>query len=130
MRDGIEFAVYGKVVGSARPRVTRNGTYIPKATREYRRAILRAFEECGGRKFDGEVYVGISVSRALPKSRPKRLLSEPDVFKPDVDNIAKNVLDALTGHAWDDDTQVVDLRVKKFPRTRTDEHINVTIRPV
>jgi hypothetical protein len=31
----------------------------------------------------------------------------------DVDNLAKSVLDALNGIAWDDDSQVVDLRVIK-----------------
>ena len=31
----------------------------------------------------------------------------------DVDNLAKGALDALTGIAWDDDSQVVDLRVAK-----------------
>lgn len=31
----------------------------------------------------------------------------------DIDNYAKTVLDALNMHAWDDDAQIVDLRVVK-----------------
>lgn len=33
--------------------------------------------------------------------------------KPDVDNIAKIILDGLNDVAWDDDTQVVELSVSK-----------------
>ena len=123
----VEFDVPGKVVGSARPRVTKRGTYIPKATRDYRKSVLAAFLGAGGRRLEGPLSVRITVRRALPKSRPKKVESEPDTFKPDVDNIAKNVLDALNGHAWDDDSQVVELSVRKMPRTRRDEGITVEI---
>lgn len=123
----VSFSVYGKVVGSARPRVTRHGTYIPKPTREYRESILAAWSEAGGRRFECPVGVEVDVYRALPKSRPKKTESEPDTFKPDVDNIAKNVLDALNGHAWADDAQVTRLCVSKHPRKRREEHIVVTI---
>ncbi|MDF2537449.1 MAG: Holliday junction resolvase [Herbinix sp.] len=34
--------------------------------------------------------------------------------KPDIDNIAKVILDALNGIAYKDDTQVVTLEVRKF----------------
>lgn len=43
---------------------------------------------------------------------------EPDVVRPDADNVAKLVLDALNGAAWEDDTQVVSLSVVKRDRTR------------
>lgn len=128
------FSVYGKVTGSARPRVTRYGTYIPKAAREYRSLIRRAFtDQCGGRFAPiqtGPVEVRITVYRALPKSTPKRVDSEADTKKPDVDNIAKNVLDALNGLAWSDDSQITSLSVKKMPRTRCDERIIVEIAPL
>ena len=44
--------------------------------------------------------------------------SEPDTFKPDADNEAKLVMDALNGLVWADDAQVVDLHVVKHPRVR------------
>lgn len=123
----MRFTVYGKVRGSARPRVTKFGTYIPKETRAYRASILSAFIDAGGRALDGPLAVRVDVYRALPKSRPKRLESEPDTFKPDVDNIGKNVLDALNAHAWADDSQVVELTVVKHPRIREPERIVVEI---
>ena len=33
---------------------------------------------------------------------------------PDTDNLAKSILDALNGLAYDDDKQIVELEVKKF----------------
>ena len=44
--------------------------------------------------------------------------AHPDTQKPDADNDAKLVLDALNGVAWDDDQQVTDLHVIKRDRTR------------
>lgn len=130
MAESFVFEVRGEVVGSARPRVTRHGTYIPAKTRRYRETIKGNFIEQGGRVMRGPLSVRIDVYRKLPKSRPKRMESEPDTFKPDVDNIAKNVLDALNGLAWEDDSQVVALTVRKWPRRRDDELIFVEIAEV
>lgn len=75
------------------------------------------------------VGVVIQTFRTLSKSRPKRVSSEPDVYKPDADNVAKLVLDALNGVAWVDDSQVMSLHVVKSPRTRF-ESDGMTIRVV
>ena len=130
----IEFTVWGRVVPAARPRVTRRGTYIPKRCRDYQALVRSAFTDAGGTRFDGPVAVRVDIYRALPKSRPKRVTSEPDTFKPDADNIAKNILDALNpskdhpdGLAWADDGQVVDLHVVKHPRTRDLERVVVRV---
>lgn len=127
MAENFIFTVWGRVVGSARPRVTKFGTYIPKSTRQYRDRIKGEFIAAGGMPLDGPVSVKIDVFRQLPKSRPKGLVLEPDTYKPDVDNIAKNVLDALNGLAWKDDSQVVELIVRKYPRSREPERIVVEI---
>ena len=95
-------------------------TYTPDATAEAMERIRQAYiAACGAKAPKGaEVAVHITTLRPLPKSRPKRIESEPDVYKPDVDNIAKLVLDALNGTAWDDDTQVTELVVGKAERVR------------
>lgn len=64
------------------------------------------------------VVVTVGTHRPLPKSKPKRVLLEPDTVKPDIDNIAKLVLDALTGLAYADDAQVVEVHVTKWARGR------------
>lgn len=66
----------------------------------------------------GPVAVEVVSQRQLPKSKPKRVESEPDCFKPDADNVMKLVLDALNTFAWNDDSQVVDAHARKLPRRR------------
>ena len=111
------------VKGKGRARFVRQTgrTYTPDATalamEDIRMAYTRA---AGGAKAPkgAPVTVRIAAMRQMPKSRPKRLASEPDVYKPDADNITKLVLDALNGTAWHDDTQVTGLVAKKLDRTR------------
>lgn len=113
------------VEGKARPRVTKYGTFTPKDTRDFERLVLVAFErELDGYESAGEhvpVHVSIETWRTVPKSKPKSIVSEPDTFKPDGDNVAKLILDALNGRAWHDDSQVVELHVTKHDRTRLSE---------
>ena len=113
------------VRGKLRVRTTKRGSaYTPDKTAEAMELIRLAYDRASGGKSapkGAPVSVTIITSRPMPKSRPKKLTSEPDTFKPDVDNIAKLVLDALNGFAWDDDTQVAQLQVKKHPRTRDSE---------
>lgn len=116
--EGTAFHV-GEVMGAPRPRFTKTGrTYMPEKYAAHKETIASAYRTAGGAALDGPVSVAIDVARRLPKSRPKRVEEEPDTFKPDVDNVAKSVLDALNGVAYADDKQVVDLRVTKHPRRR------------
>jgi crossover junction endodeoxyribonuclease RusA len=61
-----------------------------------------------------EASVAITLSFALPrtKSLPKRL-ERPHLTRPDVDKLARSVLDALTGVAFSDDAQVTQLACTK-----------------
>ena len=127
----VSFEVFGKVRGKGRPRFTRGGRpYTPKATRDYERAIREAFENANGRPpepFSGPIAVCIMTYRQLPNSAPKSVISEQDTHKPDIDNVAKIVLDALNGVAWKNDAQVVSLTVSKLNRTRSPEMMSVSI---
>lgn len=114
------FIYRGTVRGQGRPRFTRQGrAFKDKATRDYENAIRAAFlDQCEGFYSEWPLDVTIIVYRALPKSRPKRIEYEADTFKPDLDNIAKAVLDALNGIAWRDDSQIVSINASKEPRIR------------
>ena len=121
------------VRGKGRVRFVRGTgrTYTPDKTAEAMELIRMAYaREAGGRMAEKGVPVRVSITtaRGMPKSRPKSLVAEQDVFKPDVDNIAKLVLDALNGIAWEDDTQVTTLTVQKYPRDRvSDEQTHVVV---
>lgn len=65
---------------------------------------------------DGAVRVDIELVLPRPKSEPKT--TRPHTRRPDVDKLARAVLDALTDIVFDDDSQVVRLDIRK----RTAEH--------
>lgn len=108
------------IVGKLRPRFTRSGcTYTPAKTRKAEMAVRDEFRKvCGERwaKFGGPVKVSICYSRQLAKSNPKFWAFRQDLGKPDLDNVAKLVLDSLNGLAYADDSQVVEIRMAKCER--------------
>lgn len=108
------------IVGKLRPRFTRSGcTYTPAKTRKAEMAVRDEFRKvCGERwaKFGGPVKVSICYSRQLAKSNPKFWAFRQDLGKPDLDNVAKLVLDSLNGLAYTDDSQVVEIRMAKCER--------------
>jgi Holliday junction resolvase RusA-like endonuclease len=112
------------VRGKGRARFVRGSgmTYTPTETTNAMAEIQAAFLATKAPKAPRgtPVSVTIQVERHLPGSRPKRVEREPDLVKPDADNVAKLVLDALNGVAWEDDTQVTALSVVKRDRTRRD----------
>ena len=119
-----QFTVLGAPQGKERPRVAklrdRTIVYTPKKTKDYEREIATAYlTQCSG-MFSGAVQVEIHAYYEIPKSASrKRVLDmvsdrERPTKKPDGDNIAKAVCDALNGIASKDDSQVVDLTVRKY----------------
>jgi len=61
------------------------------------------------------LYIRHPVPQSYSKKRTEACLSglEQPCKKPDIDNIAKTYLDGMNGVVFLDDTQVVDLHVKK-----------------
>lgn len=119
----VEFSV-DFVHGLQRPRF-KGHAYDTERNRADKMQIALAYKAaCKASGIEPEIPAGVPVGvvittyRALPKSRPKRVEFEEDTYKPDADNIAKLVLDALNGIAFADDSQVVLLFVAKRPRER------------
>lgn len=115
------FTVPGDPVGKQRPRVTRYGTYTPEKTQAYEALVLLRYREAAYRAapLTGALNVRIQANFGIPssytKARKEAILrgEERPTKKPDADNIAKIILDALNGLAWKDDAQVVGLMVQK-----------------
>ena len=116
-----QFIVPGAPRGKQRPKVTRNGTYTPEETKRYEQKVLACFlnEYPRMKPIRNGVNVNITAFFEIPKSygkaRRERILNglERPTKKPDADNIAKIILDALNGKVILDDKQVVVLTVKK-----------------
>ena len=123
------FEVIGKVQGKARARTFYNAklgrsvSFTPDKTVLYENLIKLSFQQAEDKEtfFDGEpVAVHIKAYYKIPKSTPKKNIELmkmgliPPTKKPDADNIAKVICDALNGVAWHDDSQVVSLSVDKL----------------
>ena len=124
------FEVPGDPQGKARPRILRNGrAYTPKKTAEYEKAIRTAYQKAGGQLTEHPVRVMIFASFGIPKSttkakRARMLIGELlPTKKPDLDNIAKAVCDALNGIAYKDDAQVCSLVVEKHYKAEPSIHV-------
>lgn len=76
-------------------------------------AMARAAQGPGWEPIDTAAAVAVEFYMPKPASRPKRRRTLPD-RKPDVDKLARAVMDALTaGGAIADDARVVDLRTRE-----------------
>jgi Holliday junction resolvase RusA-like endonuclease len=82
----------------------------------YKQAIRLAYVNAGGEVLEGPVSVRIVCWFERPKghSKKRRQQAEPKTTKPDLDNVAKAVLDALNEIAYNDDGQVCRLTVEKW----------------
>lgn len=94
-----------------RPRFANGKAYVDKATKADEAAVRAAYR---GPKFQGPVQVRIFVFKPLKSVKEDQW--HPFIEKPDVDNVAKAVLDGLNGVAYEDDAQVTDLHVMKQDR--------------
>lgn len=118
----LTFSVPGDPVPQPRPRVSTRGgfarAYVPKthAVHDYRQAVAAAARAAGAGVHGEPVRVVIDLVWQRPKSHLRKSGVKPDapsIPRPDVDNAAKAVLDALNGVAWEDDSQVERLVVEK-----------------
>ena len=108
----IKFTVYGKPQGKARPRFTRQGrAYTPKQTADYERQIKQAYISAGGQFISDTAPILICITAYFKKAKSNKM--QAPTLKPDADNIAKAVCDALNGIAYKDDKQITCLTVGK-----------------
>ena len=120
----VSFTVPGKPFGKQRPRITRRGkfttTYTPKETVEYENLVkLSYYNSAGDTKLNGAIKADIKGIFPVPtsvsnKQKEKMISGEIKYTKKiDCDNMAKCILDALNNIAYDDDSQIYDLKVTK-----------------
>lgn len=121
----ISFTINGPAVPKQRPRISGRQAYTPKRTKDYEGRVLAAFRSSYSGFYpafgkDVPVWVCIHIIQAIPKSwsKKKRARAEAGEIFPlgrngDIDNIAKSILDALNGFAYEDDCQVTRLMISK-----------------
>lgn len=118
----IRFEVPGEPKAKARPRVTRSGiAFTPKSTVMYENLVKTSFQQSypDHVPIDQEMEAVITAYFSIPKSasRKKKEFMSSGIInptkKPDLDNIAKAVLDSLNGIAYKDDSQIVSMMISK-----------------
>lgn len=116
------FEINEKAIGKERPRFnTRtHTTYTPQRTKDFEEKVVWAFK--GKYNIDQEASYNpfrakITAIYRPPVNTSKKKVAELDgqayTKKPDVDNIAKAILDSLNGLVYKDDNQVTELIIKK-----------------
>ena len=141
------YIIPGPAVPQGRPRFSTAGgwprAYDPPKSREYkelvrsyimqqRRAALKSKAmSWNDMLILGPVSVTITEHRKIPKAWSKKKKRDAldgkirPVQKPDIDNIAKAILDAVKGQIWADDAQVIALTASK--RYSDDPRVEIEI---
>lgn len=127
--------VEGEIVGKGRPRFARRGsfvsTYTPAKTTNYENLVRLLYNEQNkdntskNKYFDKEplkltINAYFDIPLSFSKKKAKQALNG-EIYptkKPDFDNIAKIITDALNKVAYSDDTQIVTCTInKKYSET-------------
>jgi crossover junction endodeoxyribonuclease RusA len=121
--DGVSILVYGipQPKGSKTAFVRGNRAVLVDGRRgpareaftSWKEAVMhRAAEAMDGRSlYEGPLQCHIAFGLRRPPSTPKRITAPAK--KPDLDKLARAVLDAMTSFVYHDDAQIVDLHVVK-----------------
>lgn len=140
----VNFTIEGPPIGKARPRVTRTVTYTPAKTARYedlvRYTAINSFKGIFDKDepLDVKIIAYFEIPKSLSKKRKSLCLANQELptKKPDIDNIAKIIMDGMNPKmklnkalhqmvevirgVYRDDKQVTTLLVKKryseYPR--------------
>lgn len=136
----IKITIPGSPIGKGRPKFSTFGgypkAYTPQKTVNYENLVKMAFQASGSKGYDKGIQLRAEITAYFPipksTSNNKRFEMLYGVImhtkKPDADNVAKSILDALNGLAFYDDSQICELRVCKM---YSDEpRAEVTIREI
>ena len=138
----VSFSIPGVAVGKGRPRISTRGgfarAYTPEPTVVYEAQVAaagkQAMADAGLELLETPLNVRIDVFVQIPKSFSKKKREQAlasEIFptsRPDIDNVAKAILDALNTVVYEDDDQVVNLSVSK--RYAIDPFVSVRISEV
>ena len=115
--------LFGNPIAQQRPRFARRGTHVAcydaqsKLKEGYRWQIKSQFRE---KPLTTPLALDLIFFMPIPKSTSgikKRQMSNGIIAhtkKPDLDNMCKFILDCLNKLAFDDDSQIVEIRAKKI----------------
>lgn len=95
----------------------QNYTPSKSPVNEFKAAVKMAWQDCDEEMYSGPLVLRIVATFPRPASLTRKKKPNPripKISKPDADNLAKSVCDALNGLAFKDDSQVYQLTVEKW----------------
>ena len=124
MENVLKFCVWGKPQPKQSARFSKFGAYQPAKVTNYAHWVRLCFKE----KYSSDVrfpanmplIIKIRAYLPIPQSKSKKFKDQAEkglirpITKPDTDNIAKNIKDALNGFAYYDDRQIVTEQIEKW----------------
>lgn len=121
----LTIVIPGEPVAQGRPKFANRGKFVtvydPPKSKKYKSIVASAAMQVKPEKLmEGPLHVEVHVYKGSLKSfsKKKAELAENKFLrpttKPDADNYAKGIIDALKGIIWHDDGQVVDLITRKY----------------
>lgn len=120
MTFSVEFVIYERPVSWKRARQRGRQFFVDPETRAWKELVAKSFLEKVGPGFlplETPIELVLAFRMPMPASwsmkRRAAMLGAFHTQKPDLDNLAKGIMDALNGLAWADDAQVFSLGVGK-----------------
>ena len=115
----LEFTIDQQPVSKERPRVYRGKTITPEKTKSYEKLVgtVALFERPKSWPLDAEYALDIEITNGDKRRR-------------DIDNQLKAIMDGLNKILWNDDSQVVDVRIRsRFERNEGGAYVHVKVVP-
>jgi Holliday junction resolvase RusA-like endonuclease len=131
----VEFSVYGTPKAAPRPRAGRYGVYHDPSADHWKELVTLGYLGSRDLLTEGPVVVRLEFifERSKKTSKAVQYVEIFHTKKPDIDNLEKSVLDALTkAGAWKDDAYVASIHsVKRYARfgEKPGVHIALEIMP-
>jgi Holliday junction resolvase RusA-like endonuclease len=121
----LRLTLYGDPVGKARPRVTRTKsgkslTYTPSRTAQAQEQWKALFLESRQQPFSEGTPLCLLLRAFLSRPQYLRKRARLPITKPDLDNMAKLVTDALEGLAYHRDSNFIAMNLSKHYATYPD----------
>ncbi|MEF2910803.1 MAG: RusA family crossover junction endodeoxyribonuclease [Phascolarctobacterium sp.] len=123
----LTFTIPGEPTAQGRPRFSTHGEFVkaydPEKSRNYKAYVKllasEAMQNIGLTLTELPLGVEIIADVGIPASKSKKFKEQAlnglqlPIKKPDVDNVAKIILDSISGIVYKDDKQIVKLTVSK-----------------
>lgn len=126
----IEFFVHGDPVAQGRPKFFRRGDHVgcydPDKSKVWKKVVADAAAESKITPFEKTLPLALTLRFFIVRPKSIKAAKRPHpIVKPDLDNLAKAIKDALKGLAWDDDSQVCQMTAQKEYSDRSGVWIGV-----